>query len=50
MKKSKKKARKLRNLHAIAAWFRNSAGAFKNKKKDKKVRRQQKQKKGGFFE
>ena len=34
-KKKKKKAKKPRNWLAVSAWFRKSAGAIKDKKKEK---------------
>ena len=42
-KQKKKKMRKIRGWEALVAWFRNSAGPMKDKKKDKKKRRQWKQ-------
>ena len=49
-KKHKRKMKKTRSFLAIIAWFRNSAGQMKDKKKDKKRRRQWKQRKNHLDE
>jgi hypothetical protein len=42
-KKKKRKLKKIRDWLAISAWFRNSAGPIKDKKKDIKKQRRWKQ-------